>query len=159
MEVCLIRVCGAGLSKGRASQIEAGQGWGGRGRFLKRSKCLPRPALWSLRVLQALQNPPLMGPTAKLGKIRGFPSRINRCPVGRGDHGRKELKVGLGNGFTTRAARYLYSVCDLREGGHSLVPWVSQDTWFWVRSGAKEGQTFRARGSSVISLSYKCLSP
>lgn len=28
MEVCLIRVCGAGLSKGRASQIEAGQGWG-----------------------------------------------------------------------------------------------------------------------------------
>lgn len=95
---------------------------GARGWFLRRSKCLPRPALWGLRVWQALQNLPLMGPAAKLGKIRGFPSGINRYPVGRGDHGRKELKVGLGNVFTTRAARYLYSFCDLREGRNSLVP-------------------------------------
>lgn len=69
---------------------------GGEGGVLRRHKCLLRSALWDLRVLQALQNPPRTGPTAKLGKIQVFPSGVNRDPAGGGDSGEKRVESGVG---------------------------------------------------------------
>lgn len=56
----------------------------------------PKSALWDLRVSQALQNPPHMGPTAKLGKIPVSPSGVNRDPAGGGDSGEKRVESWVG---------------------------------------------------------------
>lgn len=82
------------------------------GGVVRRGECCLRTALWGLRILQAPQIPRQQGPPAKLGKLRVFPSVVSTDPAGGGDNGRKELKAGLGNGFTMNAVRYLYSFCD-----------------------------------------------
>lgn len=123
------------------------------GGVLRWCKCFLRTALWGLMVSQAPHTPPPLGPTAWPATLSSeCSSKVSRDPADGGNNGRKEWKVGMGNGFTMHLFRDLYSFCD-----------EEKVTLHWLTGGlgdlglAEEGQTLRA-GLRVISLSDSRLS-